>query len=436
MNGLPPGSHAIVAEPLSLSGATLRDLRGFFETQGHRPCDEHWKALRAIADTMQAMADGTCEAKVHLSACDPGVGKSQTCVRFAEALVADVAYRDVGLIVSAFTIVEVAALASALHAVRESLCVLTSDPETNALGGAEADTAQVLITTQSRLGRLTQDRPFASATAFHYRGEPRAVRVWDESLLPGSPVVVSADAVMGLASHLRAVSSELVSALYEFGTMLAKLTHGDPIDVPEFPALAYLNGLDSPRDRETAAALRAMSDRRVRVSRDGRDGCAMLTFREELPADLAPLLVLDASGRVRDTYTLWENHRDTLKRLPSAVRDYTPLTLNVWRRSGSKSGWAKDGGTLVKGIVATILTKPDERWLVVTHRSSGIIGDPARMISAKLSADVRGRVTFTNWGRHCGVNDWADVPNVILYQDSLYVTCAHSRRPMLMTRQG
>ena len=24
----------------------------------------------------------------------------------------------------------------------------------------------------------------------------------------------------------------------------------------------------------------------------------------------------------------------------------------------------------------------------------------------------------------------------LLYQDSLYVTCAHSRRPMLMTRQG
>ena len=151
---------AHMAEPQSLAEATLRDLRAFFASNGHRPSDEHWTALRAIANTMQAMADGTCETKVHLSACDPGVGKSQTCVRFAEALVADAAYQDVGMIVSAFTIAEVAALATALHAVRESLCVLTSDPDTNALGGADGAQAQVLITTQSRLGRLTQESAF------------------------------------------------------------------------------------------------------------------------------------------------------------------------------------------------------------------------------------------------------------------------------------
>ena len=405
---------AAAAEPASLVGATLRALTTFFDAQGHRPSAGHWAALWAIANTMQSMADGTCAAKVHLSACDPGVGKSQTCIRFAEALVADASYRGCGMIVSAYTIAEVAALASALADVKDSLCVLTSDAVVNALGGADAQNGQILITTQNRLGRLTQNRPFASATAFHYQGEPRSVRVWDESLLPGTPVVVFADAVMGLASNLRWASTALVEALYAFGSMLATLTTGAPVDVPEFAPLETMPILNDPRDRDTVVALWSMSGRRVRVSRDGREGCAMLTYREELPDDLMPLLVLDASGRVRDTYTLWESHRDSLVRLPSAVRDYTPLTLNVWRRSGSKSGWASDSGVLVAGVVATIMTKPDERWLVVTHRASGIIGDPAKSISGKLPADVRANVAFTSWGRHCGVNDWAEVPNVIL----------------------
>ena len=403
-----------VAEPSGLVGATMRSLRTFFAAQNHRPSDEHWTALWAIADTMAAMADGTCAAKVHLSACDPGVGKSQSCLKFSEALVADEAYRGVGMIISAFTILEVAALASALGNVRGSLCVITSDATVNALGGAEADDAQILITTQNRLGRLTQNRSFASATAFHYLGEPRAVRVWDESLLPALAITASADSVMGLASNVRWKSKSLVRQLYTFGNLLAMKETGELVDVPEFAPLETMPILNEVRDRETVIALWAMSGRQVRVVKDGLDGCAMITYEEHISDDLAPLLVLDASGRVRETYSLWERYRESLVRLPEAVRDYAPLTLNVWRRAGSKSGWASDGGVLVAGVVATIKTKPGEKWLVVTHKASGRHGDPAKLISEKLPAAIRSNVAFTTWGQHCGVNDWAGCNNVVL----------------------
>ena len=138
------------------------------------------------------------------------------------------------MIISAFTILEVAALASALGDVRRSLCVITSDATVNALGGADADDAQILITTQNRLGRLTQNRSFASATAFHYQGEPRAVRVWDESLLPALAITASGDGVMGLASNVRWTSKSLDRQLYAFGNLLATKETGDLIDVPEF----------------------------------------------------------------------------------------------------------------------------------------------------------------------------------------------------------
>ena len=172
--------------------------------------------------------------------------------------------------------------------------------------------------------------------------------------------------------------------------------------------------LNEVRDRETVVALWAMSGRQVRVVKDGLEGVAMITYEEHISDDLAPLLVLDASGRVRETYSLWGRYRASLVRLPEAVRDYTPLTLNVWRRAGSKSGWASDGGVLVAGVVATIKTGPGEKWLVVTYKASGRHGDPAKLIADKLPAAIRSNVDFTSWGKHCGVNDWDDYPNVVL----------------------
>lgn len=427
---------ATVAAP-SLTGRTMRSLRAYFDAQGHYPSDEHWTALYAIASTMEAMADGRCAAKVHLSACDPGLGKSQSVIHFCRALAADPAYSGAGVIVSAFTIAEVSAIAAHLQDIRGSLCVLTSDATANAMGGAEANGAQILLTTQNRLGRLTEDRPFASVSAFHFQGEPRACRIWDESLTPGAVINVDANAVIHMASQLAGFSVQLQDALYRFAMGVRALEDDAAVDVPDFGPVCGVsmddltarfapdNGTAArSRDRETAAGLLVMAGRRVRVRLDGQNGSALLTFKEELPADLMPLLVLDASGRVRETYALWETSRQVIARLPSAVRDYSPLTVRTWRTSGAKSGWEKNGGRLIEGIVATITSKPDERWLVVTHKPNAAIGDTEKAIRSKLPAIVRDRVSFTTWGRHCGVNDWADVPNVIL-AGTLFYAAAH-----------
>ena len=429
---LPQGGETIPAVlasgPVqSLASRSIASLRTFFATRGHRPSQDHWRALEALAATMQDMAEGTAEPRIFLSACDPGVGKTRTVVHFARGLVASPAHGSVGMLVCVCTIAEAMALAAALQDIRDSLAVVTSDAAANALGDAIPAAAQVLITTQNRLGRLTEDRPFAAATGFHYLGQPRAVRVWDESVLPGKAYVIGADALMSMASRLRTLCPDMVAKLYAFGAAMLALDDGAAVEVPEFEAsggttlaevVAFLssdNGTEGhARDRETAAALQVVAGRRVRVRRDGLKGSAVLTFREELPTDLPPMLVLDASGRVRETYALWQASRRTLSVLPAAVRDYGPLTVKVWRTSGSKSGWARNRDRLVDGIVATIASKPEEEWLVVVHRASGTLGDTEHAIRAKLGADTAARVRFTTWGRHTGSNDWVDVPNVIL----------------------
>ena len=79
----------------------------------------------------------------------------------------------------------------------------------------------------------------------------------------------------------------------------------------------------------------------------------MLTYRDTLPDDLAPLLVLDASARVRQTYRWMEQRRGSVVRLTPATKNYEPLTIHTWQTSGSKSGFGKNGDALTKGIADT-----------------------------------------------------------------------------------
>lgn len=68
---------------------------------------------------------------------------------------------------------------------------------------------------------------------------------------------------------------------------------------------------------------------------DGALGNTVLDYRETLPDDILPLVVLDASARVRATYTLWESGREGLHILPSATKRYDDLTVNVWQNTAT-----------------------------------------------------------------------------------------------------
>lgn len=133
------------------------------------------------------------------------------------------------------------------------------------------------------------------------------------------------------------------------------------------------------RDDERAVftSLWFLSGKTVTVHRDGPLGKAVLDYRETLPPDLAPMVILDASGRVRETCRDIEAGRGTLVRLPTASKDYSPLTVHVWRTGGGTTAFAKSGVTLAAGIAKTIDTRPGERWLVVyLDRTAGLATSP------------------------------------------------------------
>jgi hypothetical protein len=171
-----------------------------------------------------------------------------------------------------------------------------------------------------------------------------------------------------------------------------------------------------------------MSGKTVSVRQDGPYGNTVLDYHETLPEGLAPLVVLDASGRVRATYRQWEKNRGGLEPLASATKSYANLSVHCWRTGGGKSAFRENGRTLIDGIVKTINDKPaDEEWLLVYHQD-GISMNFVDEVEKRLTGSKE-RVHFLNWGAHHATNEFSGVPNVILagtlfYRPSYYEALA------------
>lgn len=426
----------------SLRARTLASLETTFARLDHRPSPAHWAALSDIASTLEDMARGTCPPKVMLSSCDPGCGKTQAVAHFARTLVTDQAHRHVGMLICVGRLTEIDALLADLALPENRVATFTSTSVADTMARCNA---QILITTQQMVERRCgpsvahpDGQPFAATTEFHYQGHPRRIRVWDEAWLPGVAVSLNRYDLADLLRPLCGPFPRLTDAVEELFGRLKETTDGDILDVPDIETTCgvtlhdALGALQGGREDQRAAltGLFILSGHGARVRRDGPYGNAALTYQDTLPEDLAPLLVLDASGRVRTTYADVERHRGQLFRLKTAEKDYSPLTVHVWHTAGSKSGWQRRGDRLAEGIARTILTKPDEEWLVVHHLPGHRVPDVPEAVRQRLPTAVHDRVKFLTWGRHQATNEYQQIGNVILagtlfMRPSYYTALAH-----------
>jgi hypothetical protein len=444
----------------NLADTAFASLQAFNAAHGHSPDEKHIKALRAIPDTLSAMAEGKAANRVYLSALDPGVGKSQATAHFARALVHSPDHREVGMLIMVGRIDEASGIARTLQDVRENLAVFTSDDKVNALGGTGKDaqsSAQILITTHQRAERLIREhRTFSSIEAFHFRGQPRAVRVWDEAYLPGVPISQDRTALLGLVRPLLIPYRKLADVIETFATQLRDVANDQLICVPDFEAEAgasfieVVNNVDlSDEQLSSLMGLYAVGGTNVRAASDDKMGVSLVSFEDVWPTDFRPVLVLDASGRVRTTYSDMEKYRGTIERLPTAVKRYEPLTIHAWKTQGGKHAFhdRKKREYLLDGIVELIQTKPDEKWLIVAHKDakgssptidalrkrlpSISVGGPTPEGSDENPVDdEEATVRVITWGNHMAVNAYRDFPNVILagtlfMRDSSYIAMTH-----------
>jgi hypothetical protein len=101
-----------------------------------------------------------------------------------------------------------------------------------------------------------------------------------------------------------------------------------------------------------------------------------------LPEDLKPLLVLDASGRVRRAYQSWANGNR---------KDIVSITASSKIRQSYNPPLAERRGKVVyqkrcsayRQEVAALPNASDKRWLIIYHENMGDI-DMRRMIDAQI----------------------------------------------------
>ena len=246
------------------------------------------------------------------------------------------------------------------------------------------------------------------------------MRIWDETLDRAKPVAISRHSIAGLLPPL-AGHRGLASDLEDLFTRLKDVEDGTIMVVPDLatqhnaPLGRILPSLKRPSEdnKTTAQNLWHTFGKAVVVRQDGSYGTTLVSFRQSLPDDLAPALILDASGRVRTAYRLWEE-QGTLVRLKEAAKHYSHLTAHLWNKGGGQSSFEKPEDWALRRdmIAATINAKPSsEPWLVITYKN----------IQDRLTFEIRGavegdpeRIKFLHWGEHRATNEYRDIPNVIL----------------------
>ena len=434
-----------------LTERTLDTLRGQFQRVGHRPDTQTWLALEALADCLEGMARREAQPNFHLCSLYPGAGKTTAICAFVSALLEVPDMSDVGVVLCVPRLDMISTLTRDMGLPDGYLSVLTSDGTYNALGTASADKAQVLITTHAMILSRCRSQAFAEASEFFYRDKPRDVRVWDESVVPGMALSVSAPDLAFLITASARQNPKLSEAIARVFTDAVSITDGQQYVVPNFPESLGVDLNDALRvveawqnrsgdgparriqddEKALVSALWMLAGKTVTVRRDGAYGAAILDYEETLPRDLAPMLICDASGGVRGTYEAWEEGRRNLVRLPSASKSYAGLKVNVWQRGGGKQAFRENTSALVEGIATeadrVLNEQPNAKLLFVVHRPEKGRMDVEQSIRSLLQLGVGDaeRIRFTTWGAHDATNQFSDCSHVFLcgtlfYRPSFY----------------
>jgi hypothetical protein len=307
-------------------------LRSTFADYGHDPNAEQWAALRAIPETIMKMAHGlpsgagrntpgctrALDKKVYVSSLDPGVGKTQAVIVSVRTLLsapAEGMSHGGGVLLALQRKSQIEDFVRDAQLAPRDFAVLTADDAVNTLSSNSPNQARILITTHAMVerrcleSRKNGNQWFARVSAFHYKGQPRTVRVWDEALLPGRPLTLGRYKLMALFDPLSYRFRPLVKDLEALSDRLRTIPDGEIIfieDLAEKHDVGIAEAHEVTRalnDPASVDALWSLFGKAVTVRKDNASGGeVVLDYTDDiLPPDIKPLLVLDASARVRKT---------------------------------------------------------------------------------------------------------------------------------------
>lgn len=385
----------------------------------------HGEAKDAIHSLLQALErglTGDLEDAYYLAAIDPGMGKTLSVTTFLKT------WKEHGFVPSSSVLIGLSRLAEipkyleAAGLDQGDVAILTSDKDINARGVPEDRhrEAAIMFTTQQMIERRTRGKTFAEIAEFHYQEQPRSLRIWDESLIPAEPLTIRADELACLPASMRRLNPAFVSRLQLFLTKLWSLKSRERVTVPDdFPAL--IDAAKGNISRDNAAllgTLRRLSGRTGIMVDTGNGDMHLAGASAPLPPDFSPVVILDASGRVRETYRVWERAVGNLRLLPAAEKDYSNLTLNLWERRVGQEALKTPGAVeeIVRAVAEAITREAEGDWLVIHYMDHPI----EEQLRKALKVDMGARLNFMHWGNHHGTNEFAHCRNVVIVGQLTY----------------
>ena len=432
---------------------TMTTLKQAFAQQvpAHEPSEAQLGALEDLASKLEGMAENKLDPLIYLCTLDPGVGKTQTIIHFVRHLIASEEHKDVGIVICVGRLAEIETLVAEMRLEKSEYAVLVSDgpqaryAELNALGNQSKTSARLLFIThqmlESRSGR--NNGSFNAVPEFHYNGQLRRVKIWDESILPARTISVPLTSIEALKGDLAVRYPKLYKAIEGLVDDARDMPARNWIDVPNFAedcgvdegrALSIFSDEDeSPKGEEsnyykrikrTVVDLWALSGNSVLVVAEGPNRF-LVSYERTLPDDLKPVIVCDASGRVRNTYSLWSETQGDIVRLAHADKDYAPLVVHLWRKGGSKYAFLNDSASLLNEMANLVNSSADtERWLIVHHlhhKKRFNIDIPGQ---STLRITNPNRVHFVHWGGEDfkATNQYRRIKNIILAGTLFYGT--------------
>jgi hypothetical protein len=408
-----------------------------FEEWGQRHSKEQHDALRDILFHLEMMAEGKLDSgKIYLSSLDPGIGKTTAYTIFIRNLLKSERHTHVSVLVCLNRVDEIRRTVEEMQLSEKSYAVFVTEGQhrddkgiditTYGLGVGRKREARVLFTTQQMIDSRMRK---GEAEEFHYgRGfDPaRTIKIWDESILPGRSFTVRRDQIAAMLDPLNKRYPKLRDDLEHLidGIRAATTDHSyieidDLAPRHKITLVEMREILKGKVERDGVDALWTMLGRTVNIVKQGKRDAA-ISYEDNFYEALKPILVLDASGRVRDAYAFWEESRKDLVRLKAGSKDYSNLTIHVWeRRACGEDALGTDNEVLLGGIAETINAGgDDDKWLIIHHKQIGDKEnntiDPGAAIKGQLFNQKGQQVSCINWGSHASTNDYKDISNIIL----------------------
>ena len=385
-------------------------------------------AFKALKEKMEECLSSSSKPLFHIFSAVCGGGKSRAVQEF----IAD--WKGTGFAVdsSAFimlpTLEDVDTYISGCGLGQGDYACLSPDPKYSryGVGRGRATEARVLFVTHEQARRrMLEHGSFGAVTAFHYQGEPRALRVCDEGISPAVPVSIKLSRIEALPDVVRPRNPALADKIDSMRLDNAERQAGHILSIPaevglEAGTFAFeeRHWLSNPYAK-ALEGLAYLAGLEAVLRHDNYSGLVVVGASAQLPDDLAPLIILDASAPLRRSYDLWANRTGMVVNLPPITADYSKLTIYWWDRGASKSTLNKraERDEVVGVITETVNSKADEDWLIVhpmTVESSWHLSGFDMVAEIEDSLNVTGKVEFLHWGRHLGRNEFRHIKNVIV----------------------